>query len=68
MASVLQKSKQIGILKCMGARRRQILTVFIFAGLGVPIVDSALGVLLEMPVVYLLSLQTAVDDADKAGA
>jgi lipoprotein-releasing system permease protein len=56
IVSVLQKSKQIGILKSMGARRRQILTVFILEGLGVAIVGSSLGALLGIAVVFLLSL------------
>jgi len=56
IVSVLQKSKQIGILKSMGARRRQILTVFIFEGLGVAIIGSALGAILGTVIVLLLSL------------
>ena len=56
IVSVLQKSKQIGILKSMGARRRQILTVFIFEGLGVAIIGSALGAILGTLIVLLLSL------------
>lgn len=56
IVSVLQKSKQIGILKSMGARRRQILTVFIFEGLGVAIIGSALGATLGTLIVLLLSL------------
>jgi len=56
IVSVLQKSKQIGILKSMGARRRQILTVFILEGLGVAIVGSGLGAILGTIVVLLLSL------------
>jgi lipoprotein-releasing system permease protein len=56
IVSVLQKSKQIGILKSMGARQRQILTVFILEGLGVALVGSAVGALLGTSIVYLLSL------------
>lgn len=56
IVSVLQKSKQIGILKSMGARRRQILTVFILEGLGVAIIGSALGAALGTVIVLLLSL------------
>ncbi len=58
IVSVLQKSKQIGILKSMGARRRQILTVFIFEGLGVAVVGSTLGAILGTIIVFLLSLFT----------
>jgi lipoprotein-releasing system permease protein len=56
IVSVLQKSKQIGILKSMGARRRQILTVFILEGLGVAIIGSALGAMAGTVIVFLLSL------------
>jgi lipoprotein-releasing system permease protein len=56
VVSVLQKSKQIGILKSMGARRRQIHRVFIFEGLGIAIVGSVLGALLGTSLVYLFGL------------
>jgi lipoprotein-releasing system permease protein len=56
IVSVLQKSKQIGILKSMGARRRQILTVFIFEGLGVALVGSTLGAIVGTFIVFLISL------------
>ena len=56
VVSVLQKSPQIGILKSMGARRQQILRVFLFEGLGVAIVGSVLGALLGTSMTSLLSL------------
>jgi lipoprotein-releasing system permease protein len=56
VVSVLQKSKQIGILKSMGARRYQILRVFIFEGLGIALMGSMLGMLLGTALVYFLSL------------
>ena len=56
IVSVLQKSKQIGILKSMGARRRQILKVFIFEGLFVAMVGSLVGAILGTSIVVLLSL------------
>ncbi len=56
IVSVLQKSKQIGILKSMGTRRRQILRVFILEGLGVAIVGSLLGLVVGVTIVLLLSL------------
>ncbi len=55
IVSVLQKSKQIGILKSMGARRRQILNVFIFEGLGVALIGSALGATLGTLIVFFIS-------------
>lgn len=43
IVSVLQKSKQIGILKAMGARRSQILAVFTLEGLFIALVGACLG-------------------------
>jgi lipoprotein-releasing system permease protein len=45
IVSVLQKNKQIGILKSMGAKNRQILVVFTLEGLGMGIAGASLGVL-----------------------
>lgn len=45
IVSVIQKSKQIGILKSMGARDRQILTIFTLEGLGVALAGSLVGCL-----------------------
>jgi lipoprotein-releasing system permease protein len=56
IVSVLQKSKQIGILKSMGARRRQILRAFVFEGLGIALVGSSAGAAVGLSIVYLLSL------------
>lgn len=56
IVSVLQKSKQIGILKSMGARRRQILTVFLLEGLGIAVVGSLVGATVGVLIVYLLGL------------
>ncbi len=56
IVSVLQKSKQIGILKAIGARRRQILVVFILEGLGVAVVGSAVGATVGTLIIYLLGL------------
>lgn len=54
--SVLRKSKQIGILKAIGARRRQILRIFILEGLGIAVVGSAAGATVGTLTVYLLGL------------
>ena len=43
IVSVIQKQKQIGILKSMGARDRQILIVFTLEGLGVALAGSLVG-------------------------
>lgn len=56
IVSVLRKSKQIGILKSMGARRRQILTVFLLEGLSVAVIGSIFGATVGTTLVYLLSL------------
>ncbi len=56
IVSVLQKARQIGILKAMGARRRQIQTIFILEGLGVALVGSAVGALGGTSIISLLGL------------
>ncbi len=58
IVSVLQKSQQIGILKSMGARQVQILRIFVFEGLGVAMIGSALGALIGMAIVFLIGLLT----------
>lgn len=56
IVSVLRKSKQIGVLKSMGARRRQILLVFLFESFSIAVVGSLLGAIAGTVLVYLLSL------------
>ena len=56
IVSVLQKSKQIGILKSMGAHRQQILRVFFLEGLGIALVGSVIGAMVGTTIVYLLSM------------
>lgn len=62
IVSVLQKSRQIGILKSIGAKRRQILAIFCFEGLGIALLGSGTGAALGTAIVYLIGLpmQTAV--------
>lgn len=54
IVSVLQKSKQIGILKAIGARRRQILRIFILEGFGIALAGSAAGATIGTLIVYVL--------------
>ena len=56
IVSVQRKSKQIGILKSIGARGNQILLVFLFEGLGIAVAGSLTGAIAGSAVVYLLSL------------
>jgi lipoprotein-releasing system permease protein len=56
IVSVMRKSKQIGILKSIGARRDQILKVFLLEGLGIAIVGSLGGAVLGTLIVYLIGL------------
>jgi len=56
IVSVLQKSKQIGILKSMGATRSQILRLFTLEGLVIAITGSLGGALVGTLIVYLVSL------------
>jgi lipoprotein-releasing system permease protein len=53
IVSVLQKNKQIGILKSMGAQDKQILLTFTLEGLGIALVGAFIGVCLA-----LLALET----------
>ncbi len=54
IVSVLQKSKQIGILKAIGARRRQILRIFILEGFGIALAGSTAGGTIGTLIVYVL--------------
>jgi lipoprotein-releasing system permease protein len=56
IVSVMQKSKQIGILKSMGATRSQILRVFTLEGLVIAIAGSLGGALAGTFIVWLVSL------------
>lgn len=56
IVSVLQKSHQIGILKSMGAKHSQILTVFVLEGLGVALAGSTLGAIVGTTISFLISL------------
>jgi lipoprotein-releasing system permease protein len=52
IVSVVQKSRQIGILKSMGARSAQILWVFTLEGLGIALIGSTLGAALGAAIVW----------------
>jgi lipoprotein-releasing system permease protein len=56
VVQVLQKGKQIGILKSIGARSRQVFAVFVLEGLAVSIVGSTIGALLGWGLVSFLSI------------
>lgn len=56
IVSVLQKSKQIGILKSIGATRAQILRVFTFEGLAIALAGAVSGAILGTLIVYLIGL------------
>jgi len=56
IVSVLQKSKQIGILKSIGATRKQILRIFTLEGLAIAIAGSLGGAIIGTLIVYLISL------------
>jgi lipoprotein-releasing system permease protein len=56
IVSVLQKSKQIGILKSIGAKNHQILAIFLLEGFGVALIGSALGAAFGCGVVTFLEL------------
>lgn len=68
IVSVLRKAKQIGILKSMGARRRQIRRIFVFEGLGIALVGSSIGAVLAVIMLRLLMLiqQPVLHEGEKA--
>lgn len=56
VVQVLQKGKQIGILKAIGARSRQIFIVFVLEGLIVALIGATLGALLGWGLVAFLGI------------
>ena len=55
VVSVVQKQREIGILRAMGATRAQVLRVFLLQGLIVGALGSALGVLLAVALIWLFT-------------
>jgi lipoprotein-releasing system permease protein len=55
VVSVVQKQREIGILRAMGATRGQVLRVFLLQGALVGTIGSALGVVLAMALVFLFT-------------
>jgi lipoprotein-releasing system permease protein len=51
---VIQKTKDIGILKSMGASSRQIMRIFMFQGLMIGTIGTALGIIAGVTVSFLL--------------
>ncbi len=64
VVAVVQKTREIGILRAMGASRGQMLRVFLLQGSLVGLVGSILGALLSMLMAFLFS--TLVRGADGA--
>ena len=55
VVSVVQKRREIGILRAMGATQGQVLRVFLLQGAIVGALGSALGVLLAVVLIYLFT-------------
>jgi lipoprotein-releasing system permease protein len=55
IVSVLQRGREIGILKGIGAKSRQILRVFLLEGLGIAIIGASVGAVLGSALVWGLS-------------
>jgi len=60
--SVLQKSRQIGILKAMGIKDRSASLIFIYQGLLIGLVGSVAGIALGLGLLYAFSTFTADPD------
>jgi lipoprotein-releasing system permease protein len=56
IVSVLQKGKQIGILKSIGAKSKQIFSVFLLEGLGISLVGASAGAALGIALVTGLGI------------
>lgn len=56
MMVVLERRREIGILKAMGLKKREILALFISEGLAMGIVGSGVGALLGLGICYLFSI------------
>lgn len=55
VVSVVQKQREIGILRAMGATRGQVLRVFLLQGVIVGAVGSALGVMLAVGLIWVFT-------------
>jgi lipoprotein-releasing system permease protein len=55
VVSVVQKQREVGILRAMGATRGQVLRVFLLQGLIVGALGSALGVLLAVGLIWVFT-------------
>ena len=53
MMGVIEKRRDIGVLKSMGATSKSILRLFMFEGLFVGLVGTVLGILIGLSVCYL---------------
>ena len=56
IVSVTQKNKQIGILKSMGAKRRQIFRLFVLEGVALSIIGASVGALLGVALIKALGV------------
>jgi len=55
VVSVVQKTRQIGILRAMGARRQQVRSIFLLQGGLVGLVGALLGIVLASALVLVFS-------------
>jgi putative ABC transport system permease protein len=68
--SVQERTREIGIRKALGARRRHILMQFLFEGIATSFAGGAIGVLLSLVLVWVFSprpfLSELLDDTTRA--
>ena len=68
--SVQERTREIGIRKALGARRRHILMQFLFEGIATSFAGGAVGVLLSLVLVWIFSprpfLSELLDDTTHA--
>jgi putative ABC transport system permease protein len=52
LVSVSERTTEVGLLKALGARRRQILNVFMVEALSLSVIGAAIGIVVGVAIIY----------------